>query len=55
MDELRNLNYFDAINNLIFSINKFAIKNEIDMYNICIGKTNNMQNLKFENLLEKLF
>jgi len=55
INELRNLNYFDAHNNLIFSINKFAIKNEIDIYNICIVKTNNMQNLKFENLLEKLF
>ena len=55
IDELRDLGYFDALNNLIFSINKFAIKNEIDMYNICIAKTNNMQNLKFENLLEKLF
>ena len=55
IDELRDLSYFDAINNLIFSINKFAIKNEIDIYNICIGKTNKMRNLKFENLLEKLF
>ena len=55
IDELRDLGYFDALNNLIFSINKFAIKNEIDIYNICIGKTKNMQNLKFENLLEKLF
>ena len=55
VDELRDLGYFDALNNLIFSINKFAIKNEIDIYNICIGKTKNMQNLKFENLLEKLF
>ena len=55
INELRNLNYFDAHNNLIFSLNKFAIKNEIDIYNICIVKTNNMQNLKFENLLEKLF
>ncbi|MFL2677470.1 MAG: hypothetical protein ACJ0HA_03295, partial [Dehalococcoidia bacterium] len=55
VDELRDLGYFDALNNLIFSINKFAIKNEIDIYNICIGKTNYMQDLKFENLLEKLF
>ena len=55
IDELRDLGYFDALNNLIFSINKFAIKNEIDIYNICIGKTNYMQDLKFENLLEKLF
>tara|TARA_Y100000996_G_scaffold380173_1_gene333888 strand:- start:91 stop:717 length:627 start_codon:yes stop_codon:yes gene_type:complete len=53
--ELRDLSYFDALNNLVFSINKFAIKNEIDIYNICIGKTNKMRNLKFENLLEKLF
>jgi hypothetical protein len=55
INELKDLGYFDAINNLIFSINKFANENEIDIYNICIGKTNKMHNLKFENLLEKLF
>ena len=55
INELKDLGYFDAINNLIFSINKFANENEIDIYNICIGKTHKMHNLKFENLLEKLF
>ena len=53
--ELRDLNYFDGINYFIFSSNKFANENKIDIYNICIGKTNSMVNLKFEKLFEKLF
>ena len=53
--ELNNLNKFDAHNNLIFTCNKFANDNEIDIYNICIGKPSSKTkfNLKkfFENLI----
>ena len=55
INELRDLNYFDALNNLIFSVNKFANINKIDIYNICIVNKDPMQNLKFENLFERLF
>ncbi len=53
--ELNNLNKFDAHNNLIFTCNKFANDNEIDIFNICIGKPSSKTkfNLKkfFENLI----
>ncbi len=55
IDELRNLNYFDGLNYIIFTSNKFANENNIEIYNICIGKTNSMSNLKFGKLFEKLF
>tara|TARA_B100000579_G_scaffold182335_1_gene148559 strand:+ start:694 stop:1320 length:627 start_codon:yes stop_codon:yes gene_type:complete len=55
INELKNLGQFDAINNLAFSLNKFANENNIDIYNICIGKTVSMEKIKFKILFEKLF
>ncbi|MFL2642671.1 MAG: hypothetical protein ACJ0GV_04025 [Dehalococcoidia bacterium] len=55
VDELRDLNNFDGLNHLIFTSNKFANENNIEIYNLCICKTNPMVNLKFNMLLEKLF
>ena len=53
--ELNKLDQFDATNSLIFNTNKFANENNIDIYNICIGKTENMKKIKFKILFEKLF
>ena len=50
-----DLNKFEGLNNLIFTANKFANQNKIDIYNITIGKTKSMVSLKYEKLLEKLF
>ena len=55
IEELRNLNDFDGLNQLIFSSNKFANKNNIDIYNLVAVKTNSMTNLKYKKLFEKLF
>ena len=55
IQELKDLNKFEGLNNLIFTANKFAIQNKIDIYNITIGKTKSMVSLKYEKLLEKLF
>ena len=55
IQELKNLNKFEGLNNLIFTANKFANQNKIDIYNITIGKTKSMARLKYEKLLEKLF
>ena len=55
IQELKDLNKFEGLNNLIFTANKFANQNKIDIYNITIGKTKSMARLKYEKLLEKLF
>ena len=55
IQELKDLNKFEGLNNLIFTANKFANQNKIDIYNITIGKTKSMVSLKYEKLLEKLF
>ena len=55
IQELKDLNKFEGLNNLIFTANKFAIQNKIDIYNVTIGKTKSMVSLKYEKLLEKLF
>jgi len=55
INELNKLDQFDATNSLIFNSNKFANENNIDIYNICIGKTENMKKIKFKILFEKLF
>ena len=55
INELNKLDQFDATNSLIFNTNKFANENNIDIYNICIGKTENMKKIKFKILFEKLF
>ena len=36
INELNNLNKYDAYNNLVFICNKFANENDIDIYNICL-------------------
>tara|TARA_A100001015_G_scaffold318522_1_gene438653 strand:- start:1125 stop:1751 length:627 start_codon:yes stop_codon:yes gene_type:complete len=55
INELSNLNHFDCLNYLIFTSNKFANENKIDIYNICISKTKSMSNLRYEKLFERLF
>tara|TARA_S200000501_G_scaffold279453_1_gene263486 strand:+ start:523 stop:1149 length:627 start_codon:yes stop_codon:yes gene_type:complete len=54
INELRGLNSFDGLNYLIYTANKFAKENNIDIYNICIGSSKNMANLKFESLFKGL-
>ena len=53
--ELNNLDQFDAINSLIYTANKFANEENIDIYNICIGKNKDMEKIKYDILFEKLF
>ena len=53
--ELSDSNLFDGLNNLIFTANKFANENKIEIYNKTIVKTKYMTNLKYEKLLENLF
>ena len=54
IEELYNLNKFDAHNNLIFTCNKFANDNEIDIYNICIGKPSSKTNFNLKKIFENL-
>ena len=53
--ELNNLNQFDAFNELIYTCNKFASDNQLDIYNICIGKSDNSNKiLDLSKFFEKL-
>ena len=54
INELNNLNKFDAHNNLIFTCNKFANDNEIDIYNICIGKPSSKTKFNLKKIFENL-
>ena len=54
IEELNNLNKFDAHNNLIFTCNKFANDNEIDIYNICIGKPSSKTKFNLKKIFENL-
>ena len=51
---INNLNKFDAHNNLIFTCNKFANDNEIDIYNICIGKPSSKTKFDLKKIFENL-
>ena len=55
LNELNNLGKFDAHNNLIFTCNKFAYDNEIDIYNICLGKPLSKKNFDLKKFFENLF
>ena len=54
INELNNLDKFDAYNNLIFTCNKFANENEIDIYNICLGRPSTMKNFDLKKFFENL-
>ena len=55
INELNNLGEFDAHNNLIFTCNKFANDNEIDIYNICVGRPISKKNFSLKKIFENLF
>ncbi|MEC8048484.1 MAG: hypothetical protein VX114_01915 [Chloroflexota bacterium] len=55
ISELNNLGEFDAHNNLIFTCNKFAHDNEIDIYNICLGRPLSKKNFDLKKIFENLF
>ena len=54
INELNNLDKFDAYNNLIFTCNKFANENEIDIYNICLGRPSTKKNFDLKKFFENL-
>ena len=54
INELNNLGKFDAHNNLIFTCNKFAVDNEIDIYNICVGRPLSKKNFNLKKFFENL-
>tara|TARA_B100000941_G_scaffold283500_1_gene253097 strand:- start:1838 stop:2470 length:633 start_codon:yes stop_codon:yes gene_type:complete len=54
LNELNKLGNFDAYNNLIFTCNKFAKENNLDIYNICIGRPSSKKNLELRNFFEVL-
>ena len=55
INELNNIGEFDAHNNLIFTCNKFANDNEIDIYNICVGRPISKKNFSLKKIFENLF
>jgi len=55
INELSSLGKFDAHNNLIFTCNKFADDNEIDIYNICVGRPLSKENFDLKKIFENLF
>ncbi len=54
INELSNLNKFDAYNNLIFICNKFANEKNIDIYNICPGRPSSKKNFNLKKFFENL-
>ena len=54
INELNKLDKFDAYNNLIFTCNKFANENEIDIYNICLGRPSTKKNFDLKKFFENL-
>ena len=54
ISELNNQGKFDAHNNLIFTCNKFAVDNEIDIYNVCLGRPLSKKNFDLKKFFENL-